>query len=115
MQMMDMKLPKKSKKEMEGETSVPPPGGENQERYPYGLRLRFENEQFDKLDMLSDLKVGDKVTIHAMATVTERRESERQGKEKDRSCEIQIENIGIEGGKKPSKMSREELEQMSDK
>ena len=115
MQMMDMKMPKKSKKEMEGETSVSPPGGENQERYPYGLRIRFNNEEFDKLDSLSDLNVGDKVKIQAVGTVTECRESERQGKERDRSCEIQIENIGIEGGKKPSKMSREELEQMSDK
>ena len=113
MQMMDMKLPKKSKKEMEAE-GLPTTAEENQERYPYGLRLRFENEEFDKLDSLSGLNVGDKVKIQAVGMVTECRESERQGKEKDRSCEIQIENIGIEGGKKPSKMSREELEQMSD-
>ena len=107
MQMINMKLPKKSKKEMELE--------ENQERYSYGLRLRFDNEEVDKLDMLSDLKVGDKVTIQATGSVIEYGESKTQGKEKSRSCEIQIENIGIEGGKKPSKMSREELEQMCDK
>ncbi len=111
MQMMDMKLPKKNKKEMMEGAAIS--SADDQDRYPYGLRLRFENEQFDKIDSLSQLNVGDKVTIQATGMVIECRQSERQGNERDRSCEVQITNVGVEGGKKPSQMTNDELRKMS--
>ena len=114
MALVDMKLPKKTEKELKTEMQ---PSVSNQDRFPYGLELRFENDQFEKLPALKGFKVGDKVMITAEACVTACRESERQGGEKNRSCEIQIEKIGIDPAKKkkPENMNMREYREAREK
>jgi hypothetical protein len=97
-ELIDLKLPKKTEKELKAESTIGMPG--ERDKYPYGMELRFENEQFDKITALQGFKVGDEVLIMAKACVTACRESERQGGKKTRSCEMQIEKIAIEPAKK---------------
>lgn len=115
--LVDMKIPKKTEKELKKENTPCGPGYENGDRYPYGLELRFENDQFDKIPALKEFKVGDKVMISAEACITACRESERQGGEKNRSCEIQIEKINIESvkKKKPEQMTMKEYRKEREK
>jgi len=94
MEMKDMKLPKKTEKELKD--SCAPCTVENQEQYPYGLQLRFETEQIDKLPSLVDYKIGDKLIISAEASVMSIRMSERQGGKSDHTVEMQIEKISCE-------------------
>lgn len=104
--MVDMKLPKKSKKEMEKDCS--PISSGSQEMWPYGLQIRFEKDEVKKMPSLTTYKVGDKVMIQAEATVTSIRVSERQGGEEQHSVEMQIEKISCESDKPLSKMSMKE-------
>ncbi|MFA5152217.1 MAG: capsid staple protein [Clostridia bacterium] len=107
MELVDMKLPKKTEKELK--TECMPCKAGDQDRWPYGLQLRFEKEQMDKMPALKTYKVGDKVMVTAEATITGVRISERQGGKEDHSVELQIEKIACEPKvKKP-------LEQMNPK
>ena len=97
MKLSDMKLPKKTKKEIEAYGR--PVMADNQDRWPYGLQLRFETEQVEKLPVLKTFKVGDKVTVLAEATVTEVRMSEIQATRDKKTkmhhtVELQVEQIG---------------------
>ncbi|RPI84291.1 MAG: hypothetical protein EHM41_13785 [Chloroflexi bacterium] len=94
MDMVDMKMPVKTTEEME-KTCAPCLAGSS-ERWPYGLVLRFEKEQIDKLPSLTNYEVGDKVMVTAEATVTAIRISERQDGESDHSVELQIKKIACE-------------------
>lgn len=98
MKLVDMKLPKKSEKELK-ECCCPTPV-DKQDRWPYGLQLRFETEQVEKMPSLKDYKVGDKVVISAEAAVTEVRMSETQSTDRDKqtryTVELQIQQIGCE-------------------
>jgi len=112
MKLIDMKLPKKTESELK-DCCAPCSSGQ-QDRWPYGLQLRFETEQVEKMPSLKDYKVGDKIIVSAEATVTEVRMSETQSKDKDKqtryTVELQIQQIGCEPkSKKPVKeMSSEE-------
>ena len=106
-EMTDMKLPKKSKKEISKDCQVTSPAME-QEMWPYGLQIRFEKEQVDKIPSLSEYKVGDKVMIQAEACITSIRVSERQGGDNSFTVEMQIEKIGCEADKPLNKMSMKE-------
>ena len=66
-----------------------------QPEYPYGLHLRLENEQIEKLGGLKGITVGNEVKINAMGKVTSiRKEEYAEGK--DNNClEIQITDIDI--------------------
>lgn len=112
MKLVDMKLPKLSKKEMEADCKSV--CGPEQDRWPYGLQLRFEKEQVKKLPELAEYKVGDKVIIQAEATVTSIRMSERQNGETDHTVEMQIEQIGCVkmSGKPAETMSMKEYRKM---
>ncbi len=99
MNMTDMKMPKKSKKEME-KMSMPTMEAEDQDRWPYGLQIRFEKEQVEKMPSLESYKVGDKIMIQAEACVTSIRISERQSGDEDHTVEMQIEKIACEPFKK---------------
>lgn len=90
MKLTNMKLPKKSEKELRAENSI----GMDQPKYPYGLKLNFGNEEFKKMPNLSKLKKGEQVQIIARGSVVETREIDRQ-RGKDQGCEIQIEDIAI--------------------
>jgi len=116
MKLIDMKLPKKTKKELKGE--YPSVRQENQDRWPYGLQLRFETEQVELMPSLKDYKVGDKIIVMAEASVTEVRMSETQSTDKDKktryTVELQIEQVACEPKvKKPvEKMNPQEYRKM---
>jgi len=89
--LVDMKIPKKSKSQMKKEIEIP----YMDEKYPYGLILRFEKDQLDKLSYLKEKKVGDKCVLVAEGTVIAVRMSERSTGKKDHTVEIQINKAGI--------------------
>lgn len=93
MTLIDMKLKKKSKKEIK-EACIPM-YSEETDQWPYGLQIRFETEQIKNLPDLIKKKVGDKCMIYAEGTVTATRESERQSGDKSQSVELQIEKIDV--------------------
>ena len=102
MKLVDLKLPKRNTKKMEVPTR-------EQERWPYGMQLRFESEQVDKLPLLSNMNVGDKVTIEGIGEVIEVRSHEEMinGKsEKKYTVEIQLKEVGCE---KKGKMAHESM------
>ena len=108
MNLVNMKLPKKSEKELK--TSCEPCGIGGQDRWPYGLQISFDKEQVSKLKTLGTLKVGDKVNVEATGTVTSIRISERQDSGKDHRVEIQLEEVGVEAdAKQKQKKEVEEL------
>jgi hypothetical protein len=114
MEMVDLKLPMRSEKEMK-ESCEPCCIGSSQPRYPYGLQLRFEKEQIDKIPSLMEYKIGDKVIITAEAEVTEVRKIERQtsGVKKnqdDYTVEMQVKQVVCvpKIDKKPEKMTPQE-------
>ena len=53
MKLVDIKRPKKTKKELEKEATV---GYPKEDRYPYGSHLRFEKEEIEKIPALKDIK-----------------------------------------------------------
>lgn len=93
MNLVDMKLPKKSKKESL-EDCVPSKYG-NEDRWPYGMQIRFEKEQIAKMPDVIKLKVGDAVSLSGMGKVTSVRISEFQSGKNDHSVEVQIEKIAV--------------------
>lgn len=93
MNIVDMKLPKKSEKELKA--ACEPVCG-NESRWPYGLQLTFNKEQIAKLKALVVAKVGDQVSIEAIGTVTAVRSSERQKGSADHTVEVQLERVGVE-------------------
>lgn len=111
MNMTDMKIPKKTKKEME-ESMRPSVGYEDQDRYPYGLCLNFGKEEVEKIKSLQGLNAGDQVKVEGMGYVKEVSISESgdgKGKEKTRHrVEIQITSVGVEGKKRPQDMDMKE-------
>ena len=94
MKLIDMKLPKKSKKEMEGEMPAPVPM--DQPEYPYGLTLRFDKEQVEKLSSLDNIESGETVYIQARGYVKAVMTEDMHGKGRVRNqVEIQLQKIGI--------------------
>ena len=94
MKMVDLKLPKKSKKEKQAETaSIEMP----EEKYPWGLQLRFGDESLDKLGVdLSKISINDEVEGRIMGKVIEVSQGESQGDGVRRSMEIQLTKIGFD-------------------
>lgn len=107
--LIDMKLPKKTKEDLKKEGMVML-STENQEQWPYGLQIRFEKEEIDKMPSLINYKVGDMVILQAEARVTSISMSERQSGKEDHSVGIQIEKVSVELAMKKSmeKMSPRE-------
>lgn len=66
--------------------------------YPYGLCISLCQDELDKLGIdFDDLCVGDIVHLHAMAMITSKSCSERQGGEPSERVEIQITHLaGVE-------------------
>lgn len=115
-ELIDMQLPKKTKEELKKEGMVMPSTG-NQEQWPYGLQIRFEKEEINKMPSLINHKVGDRVIIQAEARVTSISMSERQSGKEDHSVGIQIEKVAIEPliKKKPEEMTMKEFREMREK
>ncbi|MFA6358687.1 MAG: capsid staple protein [Candidatus Omnitrophota bacterium] len=94
MELVDVKLPKRTKAELKKDCA--PYSIDDGDKWPYGLQLRFDKDQLDKIPSLTLYKVGDRIIIQAEARVTEVRSTERQNGEDSRSMEMQIEKINCE-------------------
>jgi hypothetical protein len=106
MDMVSMELKKKSKEELKG---LAEPVASEQSKFPYGLRLRFEKEQIDKIPFLETSNVGDKVVITAEAVVETKEKNDRLDGESYISVCIQITDIAV------SAKEKKPLEKMSPK
>lgn len=93
MKLVDMKLPKKTKKELE-KGSMPEPM--DREEYPWSLRISFNQKEVEKIESLKKIAAGAKVKISAIGKVTEVQITDAEkGRDRHR-VEIQIQKIGIE-------------------
>lgn len=91
--LVDMKMPKKTKKEMNATCSPCDPIGGG-DRYPYGLELRLDNESMEKLGI--DLPaVGKEISITAKAKVEEASSRETQEGGPKLSCTLQITKLKV--------------------
>jgi hypothetical protein len=96
--MIDMKRPKPKK----GTLTKQPEGATSSEEYPYGLRISFERQEIDKLDLdVSKLKMGQKCSISGEGEVQSISMSENKGEPDNKSISIQIKAIEITWGKAP--------------
>ncbi len=96
MDLVDIKRPKKSEKEIKKEATIGYPV--NEDRYPYGTCLTFDKEEIEKLDVLKNVKADETVEIQAVGFVKEvaiTDTSEKSGDRKRHRVEIQIQKIGI--------------------
>ena len=96
MKMVSMKLKPRKKEDQDKVEAY----CDEQDKYPWGLRLNLCNEQLDALGMKDLPKVGSNLTITCAVDVVEARASERQGGEEQRSVELQVTAIGLDEGKK---------------
>jgi len=92
--LIDLKIPKKTKKELKESMAVPSLG----EEYPYGFRLSFGTEQMPKFPQLEKVKVGEKVGIQGIGEIMEVRKVDRQGDKNQFSVEIQLHKVGVKSG-----------------
>lgn len=91
MDMVDMKLTPKEVKEEKAEVrsiDVPP--------YPWGLCIRLEKDELDKLKLASLPNVGDEVHITAVGRVTGVSSSMRDQKDEDKTVSIQIVMLALD-------------------
>ena len=94
-------------------------------RYPYGLHLNFEQEQIEKITILKDSHVGDRVIIHAEGRIHSKRIAENENNgvtnmlrkrtvDKEYNVGIQLEKIAVipKTNKKPEEMNPKEYREM---
>jgi len=86
--MQDMKNPRTTKADLKA-ASMPIVASDD---YPYGLRLNIAKPQIDRLNELKGVKVGDKVIVLAVASVT-RVESVQREDHDDYEVSLQIERM----------------------
>jgi len=91
--LVSMKKPKKTKKEME--TACSPMM--EQEKYPYGLRITFHEDEIKKLPGLKKLKAGDMVQLagKGKVKVVEVRDTDDESRSSQR-VEIQLHDVAVE-------------------
>lgn len=89
MNLIDLRLPKKSKKEL-SKTMVM-----DQPKFPYGFQLRFDSEQVEKFPQLKDVKKGAKFLVKGVGEVTGWDKSDRQGGKENYSVEIQLQKVAL--------------------
>ncbi len=96
MKLIDMLIPKKTKKQLEAEAKESPVTSSEyeQDRYPYGLELTLDKREIDKLN-LGSFQAGTMVSIEGMGKVTRVNITDK-GKERTRhSISIQVQKVGI--------------------
>jgi len=94
MHLVNMKKPKLTKEEIKAQTVEP--SLVNEDRYPYGLRLRLDQDEIAKISALKTIEAGTMVLIKAVGKVTEVSVIDSEDdKRKRRTVEIQIHEIGI--------------------
>lgn len=90
--LVDMKL---TREERKYDGPVATPSDELRDPYPWGLQLRLENNELEKLGMKVP-QVGGKVTISAVGEIEAVHENQHRGQEKvDRGVTIQIKTLAI--------------------
>lgn len=106
--MVDMKLTPKEVKEEKAEAKAyePPP-------YPWGLCIRLEKDELDKLKLAALPNVGDEVHITAVGRVTGVSSAMRDQNDEDKTVSIQITmlelaNEGAEDGDESAKAENAE-------
>ncbi|RLC24899.1 MAG: hypothetical protein DRH93_03325 [Deltaproteobacteria bacterium] len=103
MKLYDMKRPKK-KRQNTMAAEVPYEG----DKYPYGLTIRLERDQINKLPGAEKLKTGDIVTLMSDAKVISTRIEERERGENAHTVELQLQKIGLNPKKSLSSMDLDE-------
>lgn len=94
MKLTDMKRSKKERKDSV-KSCMPYEG----ELYGYGLRVRLDKDDMEKLGVdASTYKVGSTVTLQATAKVTSVSQSESERSDSHASVEFQIVALGVEKG-----------------
>lgn len=88
MPMVDMKRPKRK---MGTEMAMPMMDSP----YPYGLQIRLENDELDKLKFKLP-RVGEEFCLEAMVRVTNVSESQSAGNKGDRAVSLQITKMVLE-------------------
>ena len=91
MRLIDTKLPKQSMEELKKDM----PGKEEGPRYPYGLKITFDEEIINKMPHLENMKIGERVSISGIGEVVSIRMNEDKDKKKRYSIEIQIQQVGV--------------------
>ena len=94
MKLVDLKRPKKTKKEL-GKDSVPSTGPD-EDQYPWGLRLNFDKAEIDKIKALKGIPAGAKVKVTAIGKVVEVSITDRTNNNNRHRVEIQLQKVGIE-------------------
>ena len=104
--MIDLKLSKKKKKELNGEV----PTVSFDQEYPWGTSLTFEDEQLKKLN-LSKVEAGDSISLSAIGKIVNISVYEKDKEKGRKSVEIQLQKIEIttEDGKKMRKQVAKEV------
>lgn len=72
-------------------------------RYPWGLCIRLDEKQLEKLKI--DGAVGDTIHLFALAKVTSLSANEREGGETSESMELQITHLAVESEDEENEMS----------
>lgn len=88
MKMTSMKL---NPKEMKDKNRPEVPSQADKPSFPYGLRLRLEDDCLKKMALSKLPKVGEKVSISAIAKIISVSQDESR-----KSIELQITDIGME-------------------
>lgn len=97
MKLKSMMLPKPTKEEKQKQKDMMAVPWDEQEKYPYGLRISLNDKTCNLLGLKpSDFKVGGEVSIQCKAKVTEISESENRTGESSCRMEMQITEMGLE-------------------
>ena len=97
MQLRDMTRKKKAKPETAGAPTLP--YDDSGEKYPYGLQIRLETEDLDKLGIdIESFSVNDKVSITAVAEITSLSSSKTRNDE-NQNMQLQITKMDIQTAK----------------
>ena len=97
---------KHTKKESEAVPTIAP-SSPDKEEYPYGLRIRLENDDLEKLGIDSLPDIDTKMKITASAVVQSISSNQSVGSEGEKKClELQITDMSV-GDKVPSQETEE--------
>ncbi|HUV78539.1 MAG TPA: hypothetical protein VMW06_10855 [Desulfobacterales bacterium] len=107
MKLIDMKIPKKTKKQLKADMSPSIEAGDR-EQYPWGLRLSFNKKEIDKLPDLKKAIAGAKIKIAAVGKIIEIRTTDAEKGRERHNVEIQIQKIGFEDQSKTKEQIFEE-------
>ncbi len=71
-------------------------GGTPEQQYPWGLQIRLEKAQLEKLGIKRLPAAGDEMEIEACCVVARVYEAEGMGEEPDRAITLQITKMSID-------------------